>query len=429
MLKKVKIATGNYIDLSSGRYFIEKELGEGGFGSVYKARKENRSFAIKLNRIWELFPADREEIKKRIVQEFEISHTIRSAHIVKAYSLDELHENPILVMDYCAGGSLRNKIEATPGMDKINRVALQILNGLNALHSYGIIHRDIKPENILFNDEIAKLTDFGISANLKHRLTRTDIRGHATKVFATLSYSPPEQSQRSQSYKKTAPTIDIFSFGVIMFELITKGNLPFGSIKDYEKDARAVEEKKASGNWDKTTLQKSIENNYWYKIIDTCLMPDPRKRFTCTEEIIELLVSEKPKLLNRNVIWKIIITDGFEKGKEYNLTNLSKYLNKKILTLGRYDGQNPFMNDIAVKEDKTTYISTHHGTFECLVINNTPQWYLRDGQWYERDGIKGWHASSNGIKINSKQIDQNGTILNDHDIIQAGKTTLRVSCD
>lgn len=428
MLQKVNIKIGDYLDLSSGRYLIEKQLGEGGFGSVYKARLNDQYYAIKLNRIWELLPGDREEIKKRINQEFEISHTILSSYIVRTYSIDEIHENPVLVMDYCPDGSLRDKIGNSLKSD-INKIALQILCGLNTLHSYGIIHRDIKPENILFKGDLTMLTDFGISANLKHRLTRTDIRGHALKVFATLSYSPPEQSQRSLAYKMIAPTIDIFSFGVIMYELITKGGLPFGSIKDFQEDSKEIEEKKSKGNWDSNTLEKITGHNYWYIIIQNCLEPDPKKRYNCTDEIVEILVNEKPNLLSRKVSWKIQIIEGLENGKVYNLTNLSKNKNKHILTIGRYDSQEPFLNDISIKEDRANYISSHHGTFECLVINNTPQWYLRDGQWYTKGNVKDWHASRNGIQVNSMEIDEHGIMLNNNDIIRIGKTKIKIYCE
>jgi serine/threonine protein kinase len=428
MLQKVKIKTGDYLDLSSGTYFIEKEIGEGGFGSVYKAKKDEQYYAIKLNRIWELLPGDREEIKERIKQEFEISHSIQSSHIVHAYSMDEIHENPVLVMDYCSDGSLRNRIGNSYDSDTINNIAVQILYGINTLHSFGIIHRDIKPENILFKKDLVMLTDFGISVNLKHRLTETDIRGHSLKVFATLSYSPPEQSQKSLAYKHTGPTIDIFSFGVIMYELITKGTLPFGNIREFQDDSKIIEEKKISGDWDEKSFKKITDTNHWFTIIRKCLDPDSEKRYQSTDEIIELLVTNSPKLINENTSWIIQIIEGCEPGKEYNLTNLSKNMKKNVLTIGRFDKENPFTNDIAIKEDFTNYISTHHGTIECVIINGVTKWFLRDGQWYLKDDKKGWYLSKNGIEINSKKIDKVGVSLSNNDIIKIGKIIIKFSC-
>lgn len=428
MLQKIKISAGDNLELSSGAYLIEEEVGEGGFGTVFKAIKDKQYYAIKLSRIWELLPGDREEIKERIRQEFAISHGIQSSHIVHAYSMDEIHENPIIVMDYCQDGSLRNRIGDSYTEDVISNIGIQILYGINTLHSFGIIHRDIKPENILFNNEQVMLTDFGISANLKHRLTETDIRGHSLKVFATISYSPPEQSQKSLAFKSTAPTIDIFSFGAIIYELITKGTLPFGNIKEFQVDSKIIEEKKITGKWDEIKFRKSTNSSLWYNIIKKCLDPNPEKRFQTTDEIIKLLTIKTENLVVTSQNWIIQIIEGSEPGREYSLTNLSKNLGKKILTIGRYSEEDPFVNDIAIREESTNYISTHHGTYECIVSDSTVKWYLRDGQWYQKDNVKGWHLSKNGIEVNSVKIDEKGILLNNNDIIKIGKTILKVLC-
>jgi serine/threonine protein kinase len=340
--------------------------------------------------------------------------------------MDEINENPVLVLDYCSDGSLRNRIGETYSIDALNNIALQVLYGINTLHSFGIIHRDIKPENILFRKNVAMLTDFGISVNLKHRLTETDIRGHSLKVFATLSYSPPEQSQKSLAYKQTGPTIDIFSFGVIMYELITRGTLPFGNIKDFQNDSKIIEEKKITGNWDEKSFKRVTNSDLWFNIIRKCLNPNPENRYQTTDQIIELLVTSSGKPVSENVSWIIQIIEGAESGREYNLTNLSKNLKKNVLTIGRLDKEDPFANDIAILESSTNYISTHHGTFECLIINGIAKWYLRDGQWYLKDNIKGWYLSRNGIAVNSKKIDKNGILLENNDVIKIAKVTMKI---
>jgi serine/threonine protein kinase len=431
MLQALKIQAGETLRLSSGDYFIESEIGKGGFGSVYKAARDNRHYAIKINRIWELLPEDRDEIRKRIRQEFEISNSIQSSHIVHAFSLDEVNENPVLVMEYCPDGNLREKIGKSYKADEINNLALQILHGISSLHFFNIVHRDIKPENILFNKNLALLTDFGISANLKSRLTRTDIRGHALKVFATISYSPPEQSQKSQAFKLTGPATDIFSFGVIMYELLTLGNLPFGNLEDFEEDSKIVEDKKVNGQWDLDKLVNFTGTNYWFKIIQRCLYPDPRVRFQSTDEILNILnTNSSQDTLLAQMVWKIQVIAGIDTGKEYNLTNLMKFKHKRIVTIGRHDDKDPFVNDIGVREDTgKTYISSRHGTFEYLVTDDKPQWYLRDGQWYTTGDIAGWHPSRNGIFVNDIKIDKNGILLNNNDVIKIGNSLLRFYCE
>jgi serine/threonine protein kinase len=93
MLQAVRINPGDRITLSSGIYQIEDEIGSGGFGTVFKAKKDGNFYAIKLNRFWELLPDDREDLKKRIKLEYEISNGIYSEHIVHAFSYDEMNGN------------------------------------------------------------------------------------------------------------------------------------------------------------------------------------------------------------------------------------------------------------------------------------------------------------------------------------------------
>ena len=426
MLRAVAIQAGQPLELSSGTFQIDCEIGTGGFGTVFRARKEDTDYAIKLNRIWELLPDDREDIRKRIKLEYDISNTIHSAYLVHAYSYDEIHGNPVLVMEYCPEGNLRRRIGTEFTHTQLVNISIQILSGLNTLHAYEIIHRDVKPENILFKDGIALLTDFGISANLKSRVTKPNIMGHAMKVFATLSYSPPEQSQKNIAYRQTGPTNDIFAFGVILYEMITRGSLPFGSIEDFKENARIIEERKASGNWDTQQFLSLQKQQLWYDIISRCLLPDPTTRFQSAMEIIDMIQGLDPQVAQKDLNWKLIVVEGDDSGRQYSLTNLAKYLNKRVLTIGRYVEGTPRSNDISIGEKKDTYISKHHGTLEFEIDLDHTCWFIRDGQWYEKDKLKGWYPSTNGIKVNKKRIDQSGIQLSNNDLIRIGKVLFRV---
>lgn len=427
MLQSVKIKPGEKITLSSGIYSIDCEIGAGGFGTVYKGKKGLQVFAIKLNRMWELLPEDREDLRKRIKLEFEISNTIFSEHLVRTFSYDEINENPILVMDYCPDGSLRSRIGKPFNPDEINRISYQILTGLSILHSYQIIHRDIKPENVLFKKDNALLTDFGISANLKNRVTQRNIRGQALKIFATLSYSPPEQSSKNLAFKTTGPTNDIFSFGVILYEIITEGLLPFGDVRNFEEDSKKVEERKIHGEWDIKTLKKYTDNKSLIGIIDRCLQPDPKMRFQSASEIIHELKDYKSAKVDSNAIWKLTVVNGCDEGKEFNLTNLSRFKDKRILTIGRFDEADPLANDISLHEESGCYISLHHGTFEFALKDNFSVWNLRDGQWYSKYGVVGWYCSRNGIKVNNQPVSKSGIELRHKDQIKIGETLLEIN--
>ena len=82
---------------------------------------------------------------------------------------------------------------------------------------------------------------------------------------------------------------------------------------------------------------------------------------------------------------------------------------------------NPLVNDIPICEGSSTFLSLHHATLECIIKDEVPTWYIRDGQWYVRDGIKGWYLSTNGIKVNDNKIDEFGIELKANDIIKIGK--------
>lgn len=422
MLRTIKIPSNSWFKISSGNFYIEKEIGSGGFGSVYKASRDGISFALKLLRIWELLPSEREEIKKRVWQEYEISHILCSPNIVKTYFYEEIDENPLLIMDFCNEGSLREKIGRNLNEKTINVIAIDILKGLNDLHEHKIIHRDIKPENILFKDGRALLTDFGISANLKNRLTQRDIRGYARQIFASGTYAPPEQTQKSLAYKTTGPTNDIFSFGVLMYELLSKGSLPYGNPRDFEDNSEELLNKKMKGNWNREKLIQTTGKNYWYEIVRKCLQTDPKLRYKDVREIIEIIEGGASV-----ETWKIQIMNGNQGGMIFNLTNLAKNKKKKILTIGRYDKDNPFVNDIYLKTpEKLSFVSLRHATLDLVIDKDITCWYIRDGQWYIKNEKKGWYPSRNGTLVNHQPVYTKALKLEKNDIICIGQITLKV---
>jgi serine/threonine protein kinase len=280
----------------------------------------------------------------------------------------------------------------------------------------------------LFKGDTVLLTDFGISANLKNRVTQKNIQEHPLKIFATLSYSPPEQSQADIAFKLTGPTNDVFSFGVVFYEMITKGKLPFGDIYDFNSDSEIVERNKILGNWKMETLKDYTDNDVWIDVIDKCLKPDPSLRFQSVNSIIHELESSITTNCKKSSTWTLIVNDGPDAGMEYNLTNLSRNLNKRILTFGRNDGSNQYVNDISILEDFSNFLSLRHGTLECVNRQDQVSWYIRDGQWYNKPGQRGWIRSKNGIKVNNVRIDELGLEIHDGDQIQIGNISLKVCC-
>jgi len=95
-----------------------------------------------------------------------------------------------------------------------------------------------------------------------------------------------------------------------------------------------------------------------------------------------------------------------------------------VLTIGWFNKDNPFTNDIGIAEFFTEYISNYHATLEYN--SDDHHWYIRDGQWREKDGIPGWHKSTNGVLVQGSRVDESGKKLKPGDIIAIGDTTLKV---
>ncbi|MDP1678320.1 MAG: serine/threonine-protein kinase, partial [Bacteroidota bacterium] len=197
-------------------YKILEKLGEGGMGVVYKAQdtKLNRTVALKF--LPERVNKD-ETSKARFLQEAQAAAGLNHPNICTIFGVEE-HDNQLyMAMEYVEGGTLAEKIPFKKIDDAIT-IAAQIADALQEAHLKGIVHRDIKDDNIMLSSKgQAKVMDFGL-AKLKGamKLTRT------SSTVGTLGYMAPEQIQGGEVDHRS----DIFSFGVLLFEMLT-GRLPF----------------------------------------------------------------------------------------------------------------------------------------------------------------------------------------------------------
>ncbi|MFH0865875.1 MAG: FHA domain-containing serine/threonine-protein kinase [Bacteroidota bacterium] len=409
-------------------YRIEKILGEGTFGSVYKVTDKytGNLYALKLLKLWEVLPEERLSLVVRFIREFKCGQ-IENPNLVYVSSYGKIRGNPFLVMEFCSKGDLKGFINAGLSSEQINGIAKNVLNGLLALHSNGIIHRDIKPENILLDDEgVAHLTDFGIAGFKNARMTRKNIFGHARELFGTYAYMPPEQVNPKISFNTMCPATDIFSFGVVMYETYTK-QLPFGPLKSNPDLAEYVL-RANKGSWDNIRTIRNDIPEIWVRIIEGCLNPDYTQRFQSVTEILPLLGMKmnfilRPQFNFDKDVLGLQVMNGDEHEKIYPLSEML-IGNSGILTLGWFDEENPGRNAIEIKEIHSSYISSFHATIEK--DGNSKSWYIRDGQWRIKDGKQGWHTSTNGIYVNSKKADISGIAIFPGDIIILGDTTLKI---
>ena len=199
-------------------YKILEKLGEGGMGVVYKAQDTKLDRIVALKFLPQHFTSDPVE-KERFIHEAKAASALNHPNITTIHEVDEFEGQMFIVMEYCEGKTLKQMIEKeTLPVKKVLDIAIHVSEGLTAAHSKGVVHRDIKSDNIMVTQEgQVKIMDFGL-AKLKGATKLTK----AGSTLGTAAYMSPEQAQGEEVDSRS----DIFSFGVVLYELLT-GQLPF----------------------------------------------------------------------------------------------------------------------------------------------------------------------------------------------------------
>jgi len=199
-------------------YKILEKLGEGGMGVVYKAQDIKLDRIVALKFLPQHLTSDSVE-KERFVQEAKAASALNHTNITTIHEIDEFEGQMFIVMEYCEGKTLKQVIEKeTLSVRKVLDIGIQICEGLTIAHEKGIVHRDIKSANIMVTPRgQVKIMDFGL-AKLKGATRLTETRS----TLGTAAYMSPEQAQGEEVDQRS----DIFSFGVVLYELLT-GKLPF----------------------------------------------------------------------------------------------------------------------------------------------------------------------------------------------------------
>ncbi|MEW6060654.1 MAG: protein kinase [Bacteroidota bacterium] len=266
------------IGLTISHYTILEKLGEGGMGIVYKAQdtKLDRFVALKF------LPShisQSEQEKSRFIQEAKSASALNHPNVCTIYGIDEYEGQQFIEMEFVDGMTLREKIYGKdlsyPYQLPIKQVieyGIQIGEALQEAHSKGIIHRDIKSENIMANSKNQiKVMDFGL-AKLKGslKLTRT------SSTIGTLAYMSPEQIRGLDADARS----DIFSFGVVLFEMVT-AKMPFRGEHEAAIMYSIVNEEPEKAS----TLRADIPAELIH-ILNKSLEKDPEDRYQSISEII-----------------------------------------------------------------------------------------------------------------------------------------------
>ena len=244
-------------------YKILSKLGEGGMGVVYKAHdtKLDRMVALKF---LPLELTKDPDARERFIHEAKAASSLSHPNVCTIHDIQEHEHQMFIVMDFVDGQTLRQKKDSITFKQAID-IGIQVADGLAAAHEKGIVHRDIKPENIMIRkDGIVQVMDFGL-AKLRGRATRLTKEG---STVGTAGYMSPEQVQGQDTDHRS----DIFSFGVLLYEMLT-GQLPFRGVHETALAYEIV-------NTDPPPMSsiKPDINPLLDAIVLECLEKDPRER-------------------------------------------------------------------------------------------------------------------------------------------------------
>ncbi len=234
--------------LLSGRYRIDEPIGRGGMSTVYKAFDTTLERAVAVKVMHQDVARDADHYE-RFRREARAIAKLSSPYVVGVIDAGEEDGQPFIVLEYVPGETLKQRIKGPRPLlvQEAVAYAIEIARGLQAAHDAGIVHRDVKPQNVLLDEEgAARVTDFGIARSLADEGLTADGR-----VLGTTDYVSPEQALGHA----VTPQSDIYSLGVVLFEMLT-GNVPFQGDNQVAVAMRHVREELP----DVQTLRPEVSN-------------------------------------------------------------------------------------------------------------------------------------------------------------------------
>lgn len=256
-----------------GKYTNLEAFAQGGMGIVYRARDPliGRDVAIKMIHERAL---DVPEIRERFYREARSAGRLSHENIMVIYDIGEENGDPYIVMELLSGTDLRRLLNADPppSLEHKLDIALQIARGLHYAHQHNVIHRDIKPENIrILEDGRVKIMDFGIAR------IDSEARTVTRSSIGTPRYMSPEQIREVRVDHRT----DIFSFGVLFYELLT-GTNPFSGEHVTTIIYKIIHEQPEPIHLSDSDLSDELQY-----IVGRCLEKDPARRYQDFGEVIQ----------------------------------------------------------------------------------------------------------------------------------------------
>lgn len=416
-------------DIIDGKYRVERVLESSSTMQKFKVNDTaGNEFILVLYKLWEVEPRMRQSMLLSSDSEIK-SCLIKSNYLAAIVKTGVVNGNPYLLTQYQKSSDLSQYMR---GANKLNliRTIRGILYGLRDLHKSGKVHCRLTPENIsvAHNGHIL-ITNYVILGERGKVITSQNKTLHSRFIDKSLAYQAPELYHIGQC-STLLPTIDIFSFGVILFQLLTR-ELPFGRLAT-ESDWIHYQSRAKNNDWNKNILLRHNQRDLWISVLEKCLASDVSTRAKNIDEILTLLpdddeypyesipgnqIEVQSNILNGIMLH---VMQGDEFGKCYRLQEILQPP-RRIITIGRVDES--VFNMIQLSEQSSSYISRRHCTLELDDKKNS--WYIRDGQWDKHSNEK-WIRSLNGTFVNSDLVTEEGHQIVPGDVISIGDVKLRV---
>jgi pimeloyl-ACP methyl ester carboxylesterase len=257
-------------------YRILERVGEGGMGVVYRARDTRLDRDVALKFMTHALRFDSEH-GDRLRREARALAALNHPHILTIHDIGDLDGLPFLVLEWVGGGALGDRAWRPPlSAREFLDVALPVAEALGAAHHHGMVHRDVKPANVLVSVEgRVKLADFGLATfrDLDRDATRT------AGAVGTVAYMSPEQA----SGEEVGATSDVFSFGVLAYELLT-GERPFQGAGPGAVIAAIL----SGRHTPLGDARKGLPDGL-VAVVERCLQKDPRARFESGDDLARAL--------------------------------------------------------------------------------------------------------------------------------------------